>query len=99
MRAEDVQRLAAGREERDANAFVVEINECAVLATRNGSAWWIAFRHRYDPTGRIEDVDVSLGGNRVHVAVDDREHAEWLIGHMVGQGIPASAVKAKKGAA
>lgn len=75
--------------------WVVEVNECRVLATRAGSAWWVLYRLRMD--FRITDVKVSLGGNLAHVACEDEGEARWLAASMVDDhGLPAKAVKAKR---
>ena len=75
--------------------FVVEVNECKVLATRSGAEWWIAFRKRFDDI-RITDVAVTLGGNVCHVAADSREDADWLVDCMAANGMPASALNVKR---
>lgn len=78
-------------------SYVVEVNECHVLASQWGAEWWGDFRKQYDPIGRIADTAVSIAGNRCEVACDDREHADWLAGHMVDHGgLPKSAVKVRK---
>lgn len=79
-----------------ARRWVVEVSECRVLATARGAAWWSLFRLRMEPAGRITVITPSLGGDLVHVACDDQEHARWLAGHMHEHaGIPASTAKAR----
>jgi hypothetical protein len=75
---------------------VLEVNECRVNATGQGSGWWHAWRGRMEPAGRITVVTASLGGDLLHVACDSREDAVWLRGHMVSAGVPASAVRVKR---
>lgn len=76
----------------------VEVNECAILATCRGADWWIAWRQQMEPAGRITVLTASLGGDRLSVACDSTEDAQWLAGHMTGfAGIPQSAVKVKRG--
>jgi hypothetical protein len=76
-------------------AWVVEVNECRVFATRAGSAWWSLYRLHMD--FRMTDIVVSLGGNLVHVACDDEDEARWLASSMVdNHGLPPKAVKAKR---
>lgn len=75
--------------------WVVEVNECQVFATSQGAAWWSLFLLS-SHADRITPVKVSLGGDIVHVACDDKEHAHWLARHMHERaGIPASAARAK----
>jgi len=71
----------------------VVVNECQINATHRASEWWMWFRFANHPS-RFTDRVISLGGNLVAVACDDREHAEWLARHMVEFGtVPKSAVK------
>lgn len=74
----------------------VEVNEAKILATRGGAAWWLEFRCRFEPTGRIEVVTASIGGDLVKVKCDDRDDANWLLGHAVSRGVPRSALKVKR---
>jgi hypothetical protein len=75
----------------------VEVNEAKIFATRGGSDWWLMFRSRFEPIDRIKVITASLGGDRVEVQCDDREHADWLLAHAVGNGVPQSALKVKEG--
>jgi hypothetical protein len=72
------------------------VNECRVFATNRGADWWVMFR-AHQP-GRFTDLVVSMAGNMVGVACEDREHAEWLRDHMISVGIPASALRIRKAA-
>lgn len=75
---------------------LVLVNECRIFATHRAADWWTWFRYA-NPSGRFEDRVVSLGGNLVAVACDDREHADWLAAHMVDfAGIPKSAVRVEE---
>lgn len=75
----------------------VEVNEAAVWSTQRGTDWWNTFRLRFERIDRIEVVTHSLGGDRVRVACDDRDHAVWLANHMVEfGGLPRTAVRAKE---
>lgn len=72
---------------------VVVVNECQINATRRAAEWWTWFRYA-NPSERFESRLISLGGDLVAVACEDREHAEWLARHMVEFGtVPKSAVK------
>lgn len=71
----------------------VEVNECKVLATTSGAEWWIMFRHRLDPTGRIKILTASISGDRVHVACEDKAHAKELVDLMVDNGMPRTATR------
>ena len=78
--------------------YVVEVNETAVAATTQGTAWWQLFRKR-GPSERFADLPPHTPmGSRVQVACDDDsgEHAEWLARHLIEQGLPKSAVKVKR---
>lgn len=74
------------------SAAWVEVNEAKVFAARLGANWWITFRH-HGPESRFQVVTASIGGDRVRVTCDDREHAAWLLAHIVEQGVPRTAVK------
>lgn len=76
---------------------VVEVNECHVFAVSDAPAeYWAAYRGRYEAVGRINVLVASVGGDRVQVACDDRDHADWLANHLVEHGgLPKSAVKVK----
>lgn len=71
----------------------VEVNEAKIFATTGGVSWWLAFRHRFETSGRITVDVASLGGDRVRVECDDREHADWLKATAQENGVPAAAVK------
>lgn len=71
----------------------VEVNEAKIFATTGGVAWWLAFRQRFEPIGRIEVVTASIGGDRVRVECDDRHHADWLKATAQENGVPKAAVK------
>lgn len=73
----------------------LEVNEAKVLATGCGVSWWLEYRARFEPIGRVEVITASIGGDRVEVLCDDREHADWLLAHAIGNGIPRSALKVK----
>jgi len=66
--------------------YVIEVNELGIFSSRIGGDWWAAFLARYDGTGRIEWTDLTPQGGTATVACDDREHADWLRGHMVEHG-------------
>jgi len=77
-------------------AYVVEVNEAAVWATRQGVDWWTLWRARMERTGRIDVTVVSIAGDRVRAACDSRDDADWLAGHMVSfGGLPQRAVKVR----
>lgn len=75
----------------------VEVNEARIFATTGGASWWVAFRQRFEPIGRVEIVTASIGGDRVRVKCDDREHADWLKATALDNGVPVAAVKVVKG--
>lgn len=82
------------------SAYVVEVDEGKVEASRQGVGWWMVFRRRFDGTGRLRETrPACIVGGTVEVACDDREHADWLAGHMVEQGgLPRTAVRVKAAA-
>lgn len=71
----------------------VRVNEAAVFATDRGVDWWLAFSGHHP--GRITRRVVSMAGDLVDVACDDREHADWLAGRMLAEGLPRSAVQVR----
>lgn len=76
-------------------SYVVEVNECRVFATQLGEAWWHDFAALQED--RLTRVTMSVAGDLVHVACDDKAHAVWLAGHMVHHGgLPTSAVKTRR---
>jgi hypothetical protein len=77
--------------------YVVEVNDVSVNANGHGRDWWAAFQCSPRGIAGITWVDMSIGGGVAHVACDDREHAEWLRGHMVDHGgLHPKTVKVKK---
>ena len=74
---------------------VLEVNEAKVLATGCGVSWWLDYRSRFERIERIKILTASIGGDRVEVVCDDREHAEWLRGQAVSKGVPRSALKVR----
>jgi hypothetical protein len=74
--------------------YVVEVNECKVFATGSGTNWWEMYRHRME--FRMTDVQVSLGGNLVHVACETAEDAAECAEMLVERGLPASAIRTRK---
>jgi hypothetical protein len=82
------------------STYVVEVNEAGIWASQRGSTWWNEWRLRMEPTGRITVITPSLGGDRVHIACDSKDDAQWLAGHMHEfAGIPKAAVKVTRLAA
>jgi hypothetical protein len=71
----------------------VVVNEALLFAVGGQACatWWEFLAHR------PHEVTVpSPGGSRVIVPCDDRAHAEWLRGWLVGVGVPASAVTIRR---
>jgi hypothetical protein len=71
----------------------VVVNEARLLAVggRACQVWWEFLAYR------PHEVTVpSPGGSRVIVPCDDREHAEWLRGWLVGIGVPTSAISLRR---
>ena len=73
----------------------VEVNEAAIFATGTAAEWWALFEARFTPAGRITVLTPSIGGNRVHVEVDDEEHAREFVAMLISHGVPKNAVKVK----
>lgn len=71
----------------------VQINECQVLATQRGADWWVAFRHKFEPSGRIVVVTASPQGDLCEVVCTDDAEARWWAGWAEQAGVPASALK------
>lgn len=82
-------------------AFVVEVNEGKVEASRQGVDWWLLFRARFRGTGRIRATKAAcIVGGLAEVACDSRDDADWLAQSMVqDHGMPKSAVRVKVAAA
>lgn len=79
------------------STYVIEVNEAAIWASQQGTEWWNLWR-RMQPSGRITVVTPSLGGDRVRVACNSKEDAQWLAGHMTSfAGIPRRAIRVKLG--
>ena len=70
----------------------VLVNEIRINAVGRAAHWWCSFLARSGD--RVEELQATLGGAVCWVRCDDREHAQWLAAHMIGQGIHASAVRA-----
>jgi hypothetical protein len=86
----------SGEPKVSADGWGVEVNECAINAVHTAAEWWAIFRIRFEPTGRITTLVVSLGGDRVHVACDGRTHADELMAMFIERGIHKSALKVKQ---
>jgi hypothetical protein len=54
----------------------VFVDECGTFACRMGADWWVTYSARFVGSGRITELDMSLGGGHYHVACDDRQDAE-----------------------
>jgi hypothetical protein len=54
----------------------VEVNECRIYATQGGIDWWTTFRQRFENTGRITTLIMSVAGDLVSVACDARTDAQ-----------------------
>jgi hypothetical protein len=81
-------------------AYVVEVDEGKVEATRQGVDWWMVFRARFEGSDRIRETKAAcVVGGVAEVRCDDQEGADWLAAHMVAQGLPRTAVKVKRGGA
>ena len=74
------------------SAVRVEEIRVATYSSRAAADWWTLFRLR-GPAERFTTVTPGFPGDVVDVACDDRADAEWLLGHMVAQGIPKAALR------
>ncbi|AYF29290.1 hypothetical protein CSH63_17825 [Micromonospora tulbaghiae] len=81
-------------------AYVVEVNEGVIEASRQGVDWWLVFRARYATSGRLRETKPAcIVGGLIEVACDDRDDADWLAAHMVDHGgLPRTAVRVKAAA-
>lgn len=78
------------------------VKDIVVLTSRQGLHWWLEFRHRYEPSGRITVIPDTSTPQGDHVWVrcgdpegdgsDSHSDAEWLRESMLGNGLPATAV-------
>lgn len=59
--------------------WVVEVNEGAVDATRQGALWWMAYR-------QVNGDRIAVDGGTAHVRCDSRGHAESLRRVMTNRG-------------
>jgi hypothetical protein len=74
----------------------LEVNEARLFSIGGEPLlWWLDYRARYEPIGRIRVVTASIGGDLLRVRCDDREHADWVLQHALGRGVPRSAMKIK----
>lgn len=80
----------------EATDWGVLVNECKVFATQRGGEWWLPFLLRFEGTGRMTCLEMSIAGGRWHVACDTREDAQSLKDLMTSSGVPASAVTVKR---
>lgn len=77
--------------------YVVEVNDCLIMHTRQGSDWWANYQFRYGDTDRIVWVELMAGGGIAHLPCDDREDAEQVKAMFVETGgIHPGAVKVKR---
>ena len=78
------------------------VKDIVILSTRQGMDWWIPFRQRFEPIGRIIVIPDTTVPQGDHVWVrcgdpdgdgsDSRSDAEWLRKQMLDNGLPATAV-------
>lgn len=76
----------------------VEANEIRILTYTGTSAdavnRWILWRSRMDRTGRITVLNgMSVAGEQIHIACDDRDDAEQAMAMFISWGIHKSALK------
>ncbi|WP_280320114.1 hypothetical protein [Nocardia wallacei] len=72
----------------------VTVDECGLFAIGGpGADWWASFLTRMWPTGRIVELDLSMGGGLFHAAYDDKADAEQGREFMVGRGLHSKCVK------
>lgn len=80
-------------------AWCVEVKDIVILVSTQGVAWWLTFRHRFEPMGRVVSIPgtATPQGDYCLVACDNREEAESLAEHMVTfGGVPRTAVRARR---
>lgn len=79
--------------ESSVRPWAVEVNEAKIWATASldGREWWNQYRGHLEHQGRVTVTTPSLGGDMVLVAVDDDEHAQWLVDVVIGNTAPGSA--------
>ena len=71
----------------------VELDECKAWAAQRGFAWWLAYRRRFETSGKLTVVK-SGWLDVVRISAADAEEAEFMRGHMVSSGgLPRTAVK------
>jgi hypothetical protein len=80
-------------------SYVVEVNEGVVEASCMGVTWWYDRRPLLEQSGKLRDVKPAcLIAGVVEISCDNKEDAEFMARHMIEVGgMPASAVKVKKG--
>lgn len=62
-----------------------------LYGTRETSSWWVGYRWHND--ARVCTEAVTLAGEQVHVHCENREHAEWLHGFLLDNGMARAALK------
>lgn len=75
------------------STVAVRVNECAVFAVARVADWWVTSFRAPAQEARICVETSSIGGDRVHVHCENREHADWLAGHLLDRGVHKSALK------
>lgn len=96
MSAVQLELFKAKPPKPPADDWGVVVNECRVFATTQGGEWWLPFLLRFEPTGRMTCLMMSIAGGLWHVACGTREDAESLAGLMASNGVPKSAVCVKR---
>lgn len=77
------------------------VKDIVVLSSRQGSDWWLMFRHRFEAAGRVTPIPGTGTPQGDHVWVccgdpddgaDSQEEAGQLREQMLSQGLPKTAV-------
>lgn len=74
------------------SAVRAEETRALTYSSRAAADWWALFRKR-GLAERFTTVQAGFLGDVVDVACDDQDDAEWLLEHMVSQGIPKAALR------
>lgn len=79
------------------SAWVVEVNEGIIEASRQGADFWALHRQRFVASGRLTETKAAcIIGGLVEVGPYERDDADFAAGHMIANGVPKTAVRIKR---
>ncbi|MGR7002785.1 hypothetical protein ACU686_40380 [Yinghuangia aomiensis] len=79
--------------------YGVLVNEVRLLSATDAGAWWAQHRPQWEASGRPRIITPAIPGDEVELGPLSREDAEFAAQHLVGAGVPATAVTVRRWAA